>query len=141
MSEQTYIDFDLEVALKQPERVAQRGTEKPVEWKYFEQAKNIVYFDDEGNGIKVNLGGVNFGLYAYDLILLPEPKPFEPIEGKWYWVKVGGETSFPMVGQYANGGYYLNRSYPVMPYDLYSIHPDPIEPPTEGFINLKNQSK
>jgi hypothetical protein len=90
--QQECIDFDLQIALKQPERVAQRGTGKPVEWKYFEKRGVIFYVTEEGNFKSVPVG--NNGYYCkqgikseYDLILLPEPKPFEGVEGKYYWAK------------------------------------------------------
>lgn len=128
MSEQNYIDFDLQVALKQPERVAQRGTSKPVEWKYFEGAKTIVYVNDKGNFVKVNLGGLNLGLSAYDLILLPEPKPFELIDGEWYWVKVVEMDKWtPMLCRGGEG--FAGSLFDFSKSQVHAIHPEPIKKP------------
>lgn len=77
------LDFDLEIALKHPERVVFENGEKPVDWKYFDKAVNlyvIVTVDKTGYfGTFTKTGEINPYLSPQkNLKLLPETKTY------WY---------------------------------------------------------
>jgi hypothetical protein len=132
MSNTKLLPFDLEVALKQPERAVFRNGGKPLEWHYFDKAANDAYpirFVASDGGMR---SCTKEGTYTrceplehpLDLFLLPE---FTPEEGKWYWVKTNEEVDFcPMI--FSKSRYWgFGVSYE--PSELHTIHPEPINPP------------
>lgn len=77
------LDFDLEIALKQPERVVYSDGEKPLDWKYFDKGITtylIVTIDKKGDfATFTKTGEINqYSFYQKNLKLLPETKTY------WY---------------------------------------------------------
>ena len=127
MNKTNLLPFDLEVALKQPDRVAQRGTENPVEWVHFKSVGKVLYYDHENylKDVKENgaYNSMNIPDY-YDLMLLPE---FTPEEGKWYWVKQQEFDDYLPRG-YARGFFWIH-GIRFKKDEVFAIHPEPINPP------------
>jgi hypothetical protein len=127
MSNNNLLPFDLEVALKQPERVVQMGTGKPVHWAHIKSAGNIVYYDHDNdlqdvkeNGAYNSMGIPDF----YDLMLLPE---FTPEDRKWYWVKTHKDSQYKAA--FYHYGLFVCGMTKYSPLNLHTIHPEPINPP------------
>jgi hypothetical protein len=127
MNNNNLMPFDLEVALKQPERVVYRNGEKPDDIANFKSGeiiskrKHSYYRHDIKGGHNPTLG---YPSLECDLFLLPE---FTPEEGKWYWVKPYEESDYyPM---YFSSGYYWYNAKKHDPSDIHTIHPEPINPP------------
>lgn len=136
--QQQYSKFDLTTALKQPWRVAQRKPLVPVEWHYFEKGNTIGYTNTLNLLTTVNENGFLYGygiISDYDLVLLPESKPFELKEGKWYWVKFIGQID-PLRALFSNDEFWINND--ICEFSaIESVHPTPIEAPSDGFIKIK----
>jgi hypothetical protein len=131
MSNNNLLPFDLEVALKHPDRVVYRNGGKPLEWHYFDKAVNDaypIYFVSSDGNIRSCTKEGRYTSYEppehpLDLMLLPE---FTPEEGKWYWVKTHGIDFCPMI--FSESRYWcVGISYD--PSELHTIHPEPINPP------------
>lgn len=86
-TELNLLPFNLEEALKNPERVVYRNGEKPLEWHWFksaDQSKDCIVNLDKDLDINTNKINGSFGELMgsrYDLMLLPLPE-------KRYWVNV-----------------------------------------------------
>lgn len=99
-TELNLLPFNLEEALKNPERVVYRNGEKPLEWHWFksaDQSKDCIVNLDKDLDINTNKINGSFGELMgsrYDLMLLPLPE-------KRYWVNVfkhfGGELHLSRV--------------------------------------------
>ena len=88
-----FLPFNLEEALKAPERVVYRGGNKPLEWHWFERGAvngRLVTILVDGSLWKLSDNGKVYNdlksEHVYDLMLLPLPK-------KKYWVNVMEERS------------------------------------------------
>ena len=73
------LDFDLETALKEPERVIYEDGEEIIEWKYFEKCTTgwpIIVLDEEGDLSYHSIKGVNNNDITRHLKLLPKTKTY-----------------------------------------------------------------
>jgi hypothetical protein len=126
MSKTNLLPFDLEVALKNPERVVYRNGEKPLGWHYFDvEGLDMPIIDTEGETyMKDGKFRYDGDESIYDLFLLPK---FTPEEGKWYWTKYKEDSVF--FPRYYSNGCYLEGGLKYRPSNLHTIHPEPINPP------------
>lgn len=82
----TLLPFNLEEALKQPDRVVYRCGAKPLEWHWFKESSHtyqIYSVMPDGDTRSSNKEGFDYegSISCYDLMLLPFPE-------KTYWVNV-----------------------------------------------------
>jgi hypothetical protein len=129
MSNNNLLPFDLEVALKQPERVVYRNGEKPIEWIRFIKRRVIASIrpSESGGIIKHDINGKYDPDYEngyLDLMLLPE---FTPEDRKWYWVKTDKDSQYKAA--FYHYGLFVCGMTKYSPLNLHTIHPEPINPP------------
>ena len=131
MSNNNLLPFNLEVALKNPERLVYRDGEKPKQWHYFDKKESpykILSLDEQDVITQNTVRGQYIDGYLeehpLDLMLLPE---FTPEEGKWYWAKYREDSDFKP-RYYSKGGYWSSGII-YEPSELHTIHPEPINPP------------
>jgi hypothetical protein len=126
MNKTNLLPFDLEVALKQPERVVYRNGEKPLGWHYFDvEGLDMPIIDTEGETyMKDGKFRYDGDESIYDLFLLPK---FTPEEGKWYWVKHQEFDDYLPRGYV--GGFFWIHDIRFNKEEVFAIHPEPINPP------------
>lgn len=93
---QELLPFNLEEALKNPERVVYRNGEKPLEWHLFEKlaSKHKLYSITKSGIMGHMVNGLSYdneSKHPYDLLLLPLPE-------KRYWVNVHKEGDLLLIG-------------------------------------------